>query len=113
MFNTPPTYAIYICGLVLEWLETQIGGLENMEKIKTRSAYWDNIKGFLMLLTVFAHILYQLQDTSAVINGIVDYIYMFHMPLFFFIDSAPDAGSLLCPSISLASLLCKLQDACE
>lgn len=32
MFNTPPTYAIYICGLVLEWLETQIGGLENMEK---------------------------------------------------------------------------------
>ncbi len=56
-----------------------------MEKIKTRSAYWDNIKGFLMLLTVFAHILYQLQDTSAVINGIVDYIYMFHMPAFVFV----------------------------
>lgn len=38
MFNTPPTYAIYICGLVLEWLETQIGGLENMEKINHEKA---------------------------------------------------------------------------
>ena len=38
MFNTPPTYAIYICGLVLEWLETQIGGLENMEKINREKA---------------------------------------------------------------------------
>lgn len=32
---------------------------------------------------------------------------------FFFIDSAPDAGSLLCPSSSLASLPGKLQDAYE
>lgn len=38
MFNTPPTYAIYICGLVLEWLETQIGGLKNMEKINRQKA---------------------------------------------------------------------------
>ena len=38
MFNTPPTYAIYICGLVLEWLETQIGGLKNMEKINREKA---------------------------------------------------------------------------
>lgn len=56
-----------------------------MENSKTRSAYWDNIKGFLMLLTVFAHILYQLQDTSTVINSICDYIYMFHMPAFVFV----------------------------
>ena len=27
MYNTPPTYAIYILGLVLEWIEQQ-GGLE-------------------------------------------------------------------------------------
>lgn len=54
--------------------------------IKNRSAYWDNIKGFLMLLTVFAHILFQLQDNSSVINGIVDYIYMFHMPAFVFVS---------------------------
>lgn len=56
-----------------------------MENTKTRSAYWDNIKGFLMLLTVFAHILYQLQDSSVVINSICDYIYMFHMPAFVFV----------------------------
>lgn len=26
MFNTPPTYAIYICKLVLEWLKNEVGG---------------------------------------------------------------------------------------
>ena len=31
MYNTPPTYAIYILGLVLEWVES-IGGLEEMQK---------------------------------------------------------------------------------
>lgn len=33
MHNTPPTYNIYILGLVLDWLEKQ-GGVEGMEKIK-------------------------------------------------------------------------------
>ncbi len=32
MFNTPPTYAIYICKLILEWVKNEIGGLENMKK---------------------------------------------------------------------------------
>ena len=58
----------------------------NDTTIKKRSAYWDNIKGFLMLLTVFAHILFQLQDNSDTINRIVDIIYMFHMPAFVFIS---------------------------
>lgn len=31
MYNTPPTYAIYILGLVLEWIE-QMGGLDVMQK---------------------------------------------------------------------------------
>lgn len=31
MYNTPPTYAIYILGLVLEWVES-IGGLTEMQK---------------------------------------------------------------------------------
>ena len=31
MFNTPPTYAIYIAGLVFQWLKRQ-GGLAGMEK---------------------------------------------------------------------------------
>ena len=53
---------------------------------KQRSAYWDNIKGLLMLLTVFAHILFQLQERSEVYNATVDLIYMFHMPAFVFIS---------------------------
>ena len=32
MYNTPPTYSIYMCGLILEYLEETIGGLENMQK---------------------------------------------------------------------------------
>lgn len=31
MYNTPPTYAIYILGLMLEWIE-ELGGLEEIEK---------------------------------------------------------------------------------
>jgi len=38
MYNTPPCYAIYICKLVLEWLETKIGGLEAMKKINEEKA---------------------------------------------------------------------------
>lgn len=38
MFNTPPTYAIYVCGLVFEWLETVIGGLDKMEEINHKKA---------------------------------------------------------------------------
>ena len=56
-----------------------------MQNAKRRSVYWDNIKGLLMLLTVFAHILYQLQGNSSAVNNIVDYIYMFHMPAFVFV----------------------------
>lgn len=38
MYNTPPTYAIYICKLVLEWLKNDIGGLENMHQINQKKA---------------------------------------------------------------------------
>ena len=37
MYNTPPTYAIYICKLVLEWLR-DLGGIEEMEKINHEKA---------------------------------------------------------------------------
>jgi phosphoserine aminotransferase len=37
MFNTPPTYAIYIAGLVLKWLKAN-GGLAAMEKINVAKA---------------------------------------------------------------------------
>jgi phosphoserine aminotransferase len=37
MYNTPPTFAIYLAGLVFEWLE-QLGGLGAMEVINRRKA---------------------------------------------------------------------------
>ena len=37
MYNTPPTYSIYILGLVLDWIE-EIGGLSEMEKINRAKA---------------------------------------------------------------------------
>lgn len=51
MFNTPPCYAIYICGLVLDWLKNTVGGLEEMEKINRKKAgilynFLDNSKLF-------------------------------------------------------------------
>lgn len=32
MYNTPPCWPIYICKLVLEWIENEVGGLAAMEK---------------------------------------------------------------------------------
>jgi phosphoserine aminotransferase len=37
MYNTPPTYAIYVAGLVFQWLRKQ-GGLAGMEKINIAKA---------------------------------------------------------------------------
>ena len=31
MYNTPPCFCIYMMGLVLKWIETEVGGLANME----------------------------------------------------------------------------------
>jgi phosphoserine aminotransferase len=39
MFNTPPTYAIYIAGLVFEWL-LEKGGVAEMQKINEEKAGW-------------------------------------------------------------------------
>lgn len=36
MYNTPPTYAIYICDLVMTWLEEVVGGLENMKAMNEK-----------------------------------------------------------------------------
>ncbi len=38
MYNTPPTYAVYICGLVIKWIRDEIGGLEKMQKINEDKA---------------------------------------------------------------------------
>ena len=53
MFNTPPTYAIYICKLVLEWIRDEIGGLEKMKEINERKA----------------NLLYDYLDHSALFSG--------------------------------------------
>lgn len=37
MYNTPPTYAIYICKLVLEWLE-RMGGIPAMYEVNQKKA---------------------------------------------------------------------------
>jgi phosphoserine aminotransferase len=37
MYNTPPTYAIYVAGLVFQWLKKK-GGLAGMEKINIEKA---------------------------------------------------------------------------
>ncbi|MBQ2888790.1 MAG: 3-phosphoserine/phosphohydroxythreonine transaminase [Firmicutes bacterium] len=51
MYNTPPCYPIYICKLVLEWIEG-LGGLEAMAEINRKKAallydYLDNSKMFI------------------------------------------------------------------
>lgn len=56
-----------------------------MDKLSSRSAYWDSIKGFLIFLVVFAHCLYDYRD-KAVIDAIVKSIYLFHMPAFIFVS---------------------------
>ena len=38
MYNTPPTYAIYICKLVLDWLNNEMGGIEQIQKINAQKA---------------------------------------------------------------------------
>ena len=55
MYNTPPTYSIYMVGLVLEWLEN-LGGIPAIEKINKEKA----------------HILYDYIDNSAMFNGTAD-----------------------------------------
>ena len=53
--NTPPTYAIYICGLVLEWIRDEIGGLEAMQAVNEKKA----------------KLLYEFLDSSKLFKGTV------------------------------------------
>ncbi len=52
MYNTPPTYSIYMHKLVLNWLNDQIGGIEKMAEINAAKAkilydYLDSSKLFV------------------------------------------------------------------
>lgn len=51
MHNTPSTFSIYCCELVLKWIEEEMGGLKNLENLnKEKAAYIyntiDNSNGF-------------------------------------------------------------------
>lgn len=37
-YNTPPTFGVYVVGLVAKWLQTEIGGLEQMETLNRQKA---------------------------------------------------------------------------
>ena len=56
LFNTPPTFAIYVIALVLEWLEETIGGLKEMEKINKEKA----------------SLIYEVIDKSEIYQGIAE-----------------------------------------
>lgn len=60
MVNTPPTYAIYIMGLVLEWLK-KIGGIDVIEKINITKA---NLLYDLLDSTEFYHCPVTMADRS-------------------------------------------------
>lgn len=53
MFNTPPTYAIYMCDLMLKWLEEEIGGLDNMKALNDKKA--SLLYDFLDASTMFSN----------------------------------------------------------
>ena len=38
MYNTPPTYPIYVAGLVFDWLENAVGGLDKMYERNKKKA---------------------------------------------------------------------------
>ncbi len=56
LYNTPPTYAIYICKLVLEWIKNEIGGLQKMKERNEKKA----------------EILYDFLDSSKMFKGTVE-----------------------------------------
>jgi len=55
LYNTPPTYGIYICGKVFKWLKS-LGGLEKMKEINMKKAA----------------MLYDFLDGSKLFNGTVE-----------------------------------------
>lgn len=56
MFNTPPTYAIYIFKLVLDWIKDQFGSLEKIKEYNNKKA----------------GILYDYLDSSTLFKGTVE-----------------------------------------
>ena len=72
MINTPPTYAIYMCGLCLKWLKKQ-GGVEGIEPVNIEKA----------------KLLYDAIDNSRLFRGTADPASRSRMNVTFVTDS-PD-----------------------
>ena len=61
---------------------------------KERSAYFDNLKGVLIILVVVGHLVEPVATSSNLLTArVVDFIYLFHMPLFIF------ASGLFCKGV--------------
>ncbi len=85
LYNTPPAYNIYVCGLVFKWLKN-LGGLEEMKKINEEKA----------------KILYDYLDSSKLFKGTVvpEYRSLMNVPFVTgsddlnkkFVDEAAKAG---------------------
>jgi phosphoserine aminotransferase len=45
LYNTPPSFAIYVSDLVLKWIEESVGGLDQMEKMNNQKS--DLLYGYL------------------------------------------------------------------
>ncbi|MBE9573837.1 MAG: 3-phosphoserine/phosphohydroxythreonine transaminase [Proteobacteria bacterium] len=56
LFNTPPTFTIYVIDLVLTWLEETVGGLKEIEKINEEKA----------------SLIYEVIDNSEIYRGTVE-----------------------------------------
>jgi phosphoserine aminotransferase len=56
LFNTPPTFTIYVIDLVLTWLEETVGGLKEIEKINKEKA----------------SLIYEVIDNSEIYRGTVE-----------------------------------------
>ena len=54
---------------------------------KERLAYFDNLKGILIILVVIGHLIEPIATSDNLLSRrIVDFIYLFHMPLFIFVS---------------------------
>lgn len=52
----------------------------------TRNVYFDNLKGFLILLVIIGHTLEPLIDKFLNLRALYIFIYLFHIPMFVFIS---------------------------
>ncbi len=82
-----------------------------MENKKPRADYWDNVKGLLILLVVYGHLIEQLPGGKN--SAVYKLIYLFHMPLFVFCSGYLSRFSpekilkrLLLPYVLLQAVCC-------